>query len=206
MIGESLEQYAAVSIHGLAWSPTNTARSRRVIRACFNPRARVEPDADRAILCRCLVLFQSTGSRGARQTRTAPRRSDMTFQSTGSRGARRKPHLLTRVPAAVSIHVLAWSPTEGTGEKEGTGEFQSTGSRGARQSALRILTIFACFNPRARVEPDSKRTFLRQKPSVSIHGLAWSPTGERLLARARSEVSIHGLAWSPTGFTSNSRR
>ena len=99
-----------VSIHGLAWSPTSRTR---------NPEYQ--------------EWFQSTGSRGARLRRSAPRCSTHPFQSTGSRGARLNFNGISNsLTLRVSIHGLAWSPTRDREVIVAVDLFQSTGSRGAR--------------------------------------------------------------------------
>ena len=55
--------------------------------------------------------------------------------------------------------------------------FQSTGSRGARLDNLITVSFKPGFNPRARVEPDEEDRIEFLDSVVSIHGLAWSPTG-----------------------------
>ena len=143
------------------------------------------------------------------------------FQSTGSRGARRGAADERRDDRRVSIHGLAWSPTQRGGTGPGAGhcfnprarvepdinsfpvvvantEFQSTGSRGARPETVTEKRANTCFNPRARVEPDPMDEEKKLASKVSIHGLAWSPTYLYANQLSFYQVSIHGLAWSPT--------
>ena len=182
---------AAVSIHGLAWSPTLTQRQ--------NDQTQ---------------QFQSTGSRGARRRVRGTEDAFLTFQSTGSRGARRRKEELVRPALVVSIHGLAWSPTASSIDFTTSSSFQSTGSRGARlisehkktrkglfqSTGSRGARLFTrgrslntqSFNPRARVEPDVTGHAPRLIRAVSIHGLAWSPTGF-------SEKTAEELAFQSTG-------
>ena len=65
-----------------------------------------------------------------------------------------------------------------TVRKRGNKAFQSTGSRGARHDGTRGNLTVEGFNPRARVEPDVLTPYRKDRfGHVSIHGLAWSPTG-----------------------------
>ena len=144
----------AVSIHGLAWSPTSF-----VINSFSIPRVSIHGLAwsptHRDWIMEAYKMFQSTGSRGARLGAGLFKNCvnlvsihGLAWSPTGRRPVRRRP-----VP--VSIHGLAWSPT-------------GRSSRSFRRSSR--------FNPRARVEPDVSFGFARISCLVSIHGLAWSPT------------------------------
>ena len=144
-------------------------------------------------------MFQSTGSRGARPWPEQPGPVSKSFQSTGSRGARRGNSVASAAAFFVSIHGLAWSPTQPFQTAGTIRRFQSTGSRGARQRLLPRAGSIPGFNPRARVEPDPEgKTICNFYRKVSIHGLAWSPTHSALPPFRGGGVSIHGLAWSPT--------
>ena len=103
-----------VSIHGLAWSPTGV------------DRVGTEDD-----------MFQSTGSRGARQRRADHQRGDKKVSIHGLAWSPTKGRLQPDRAYCVSIHGLAWSPTRIT-------------RSGRRRSTS--------FNPRARVEPDAFRS------------------------------------------------
>ena len=106
---------------------------------------------------------------------------------------------LLSVSGIVSIHGLAWSPTEPSARVAILFvEFQSTGSRGARRLFPKSVIRKRGFNPRARVEPDGILEPFVQVDRVSIHGLAWSPTPLPIERADEVKVSIHGLAWSPT--------
>ena len=181
-----------VSIHGLAWSPTTFE----------TPSPWVQ-------------VFQSTGSRGARPTPKQSNNAPKTFQSTGSRGARRgcrragtsggcfNPRArvepdntaTTSTPFnMVSIHGLAWSPTQRVGVTPVTRVVSIHGlAWSPTASARRADSARDGFNPRARVEPDTTANLsLKSGLAVSIHGLAWSPTKVRRLAAAAEEFQSTG--------------
>ena len=146
------------------------------VRGSFNPRARVEPDTAPLTTRPHGFLFQSTGSRGARRARRNTLVADYTFQSTGSRGARRAGYIRT----------------------VGKVLFQSTGSRGARPQSRWQARLPVCFNPRARVEPDCKAAKVGEKGKGFNPRARVEPDPGSKPPRCVYSVSIHGLAWSPT--------
>ena len=188
-----------VSIHGLAWSPTepvDRTRQRRQFQSTGSRGARLNALSDRLDT----LWFQSTGSRGARQVILDAIEEYKKFQSTGSRGARPlrspaprrptssfnprarvEPDLPFRQVGAVndlvSIHGLAWSPTPRPGGRHQAGEVSIHG---------------LAWSPTAGFPPPPNKEY------VSIHGLAWSPTDTDDYLNILELVSIHGLAWSPT--------
>ena len=165
-----------VSIHGLAWSPTGSPRGARA-RVRVSIHGLAWSPTRRAEAVGAILLFQSTGSRGARQERS-PRQE---------------------CRETVSIHGLAWSPTVDWFHKVPPLNCFNPRARVEPDHTVRgTAGAPACFNPRARVEPDIGRRGVLAVEVVSIHGLAWSPTGAGSAPALGGIVSIHGLAWSPT--------
>ena len=196
----------------------------------------------RAVEARALKGFQSTGSRGARQVETRRRQDPGGFTprarvepDRGKRKTRREQevsihglawsptdyiivrrkycvrvsiHGLAWSPTAsaawlavitdVSIHGLAWSPTASAAWLAVITDVSIHGLAWSPTDFFKIFSPEPCFNPRARVEPDTGRLQNTRRLGVSIHGLAWSPTRHPDAQRVGDFVSIHGLAWSPT--------
>ena len=149
------DRQRAVSIHGLAWSPTCClATSSAESPKCFNPRARVEPDTLPRMTARSALCFNPRARVEPDRGKTGKTGAD----GVSIHGLAWSPTPLrhqVELSVGVSIHGLAWSPTLATWLSESSSGFQSTGSRGARR--------------------ESDIEFVQE--GVSIHGLAWSPTG-----------------------------
>ena len=166
-------------------------------------------------------MFQSTGSRGARQRSKKSTKERITVSIHGlawsPTGIRSR---YSRV-RSVSIHGLAWSPTQGALKLWGNytrfnprarvepdvsppavfkspAEFQSTGSRGARPESEEQTNDRLCFNPRARVEPDRGENQADRREGGFNPRARVEPDRGRVVPGGDLKVSIHGLAWSPT--------
>ena len=196
------QRLVPVSIHGLAWSPTCVACPLFPFDNCFNPRARVEPDGMERQDRRRAESFNP-------RARVEPDRVPYS-RFGGYRGFNPRARVEPDYRRGTTM-------TRPEGFNPRARVEPDTGS-------IMVPPPYDSFNPRARVEPDplfgrvarSGQVFQstgsrgarpvdqigNDRPGVvSIHGLAWSPTGPFRFDYDVLSVSIHGLAWSPTSIS-----
>ena len=106
-------------------------------------------------------------------------------------------HMLTRI---------LFQPTLSCGERQlykadglGAVQFQPTLSCGERRQALNIWgMLYIYFNPRSRVESDSKAVTYAWFIWISTHALVWRATCAINIVLADGFISTHVLVWRAT--------